>query len=305
MSDYYSAVRARRRVLDDSNTNQPQQQFEDHEQKKKDSKPVSHTYYNPLNTVFNASPAQLWNSAQEAFSSIQQSPYTTATERVPTPEPVFPELSIFGDPIDNLNLTMPFRDRTSEFKTTAKSYQMKVQGNGHRPPNKHEILADSTHFNQLAKRIGRDLSMTCSKMEKLAELAKRRSLFDENSEIEQLSRVVREDITGLNKQIASLQEFSKRRTEGFKTQSTGHSQLVVVGLQSKLASVSKDYQSVLEISTENMKHQKSRREKFSQADPVPMSLPSSSTNVNIVLNATDHDRMNVENETTLAHLIFH
>uniref|UniRef100_A0A0K0CVP0 t-SNARE coiled-coil homology domain-containing protein n=1 Tax=Angiostrongylus cantonensis TaxID=6313 RepID=A0A0K0CVP0_ANGCA len=87
------------------------------------------------------------------------------------------------------------------------------------------------------------------------------------------------DITGLNKQIAALQEFSRRRG-GTRNQGTGHSQLVVVGLQSKLASVSKDFQCVLEISTENLKHQKIRREKFSHAEPVPLSLPSSSSGSN-------------------------
>lgn len=60
-----------------------------------------------------------------------------------------------------------------------------------------------------------------------------------------------QDITGLNKQIASLQEFSKRNGVGArKEQGRGHSQLVVVGLQSKLASVSKDFQSVLQLRTE-------------------------------------------------------
>uniref|UniRef100_A0A1I7XIK6 E3 ubiquitin-protein ligase hrd-1 n=1 Tax=Heterorhabditis bacteriophora TaxID=37862 RepID=A0A1I7XIK6_HETBA len=172
---------------------------------------------------------------------------------------------------------MPSRDRTSEFKTTAKSYQMKVQANGNVGNTKKELLSDSIQFSQLAKRIGRDLSHTCVKMEKLAEIARKRSLFDERREIEHLSHVLKEDITSLNKQIAALQDFSRRRNGGVKNQGSGHSQLVVVGLQSKLASVSKDFQSVLEISTENMKHQKSRREKFSQADPVPMSLPSSSS----------------------------
>ncbi|VDN29733.1 unnamed protein product [Cylicostephanus goldi] len=157
---------------------------------------------------------------------------------------------------------------------------MKVHSNGFVPHAKKEIINESVQFNQLAKRIGRDLSQTCAKMERLAELAKKKSLFDEKSDMDHLSRVVKEDITGLNKQIAALQEFSRRRNGGMKNQGTGHTQLVVVGLQSKLASVSKDFQSVLEISTENLKHQKSRREKFSHADHLPTSLPSSSSGSN-------------------------
>uniref|UniRef100_A0A183HF93 Syntaxin-5_N domain-containing protein n=1 Tax=Onchocerca flexuosa TaxID=387005 RepID=A0A183HF93_9BILA len=171
---------------------------------------------------------------------------------------------------------MPSRDRTGEFRTTAKSCQMKMYGVGGYTP-KEPRIQQSVQFAQLAKRIGHDLSLTCAKMEKLTELAKRRSLFDDHMmEVEELSQMIKHDITGLNKQIALLQEFSKKSGNfNKKDQGHGHSQLIVVGLQSKLAGVSKDFQSVLELRTENLKQQKSRREKFSQSQPVPSGLPPS------------------------------
>lgn len=42
------------------------------------------------------------------------------------------------------------------------------------------------------RRIGRDLSQTCAKMERLAEMAKKKSLFDEKSDMDHLSRIVKE-----------------------------------------------------------------------------------------------------------------
>ncbi|VDN05051.1 unnamed protein product [Thelazia callipaeda] len=179
---------------------------------------------------------------------------------------------------------MPSRDRTVEFRTTAKSYQMKGQGvctAVAREPR----LQQSVQFAQLAKRIGRDLSLTCAKMEKLTELAKQRSLFDDHRmEVEQLSQVIKQDITGLNKQIATLQEFSKNNSNSNKKkQGQGHSQLIVVGLQSKLAGVSKDFQNVLELRTENLKVQKSRREKFSQSQPMFSRYNSANTGGSILL----------------------
>ncbi|KAK6016414.1 SNARE domain protein [Ostertagia ostertagi] len=95
------------------------------------------------------------------------------------------------------------------------------------------------------------------------------------------------DITSLNKQIAALQEFSRERNSGTKNQGTSITGRF--GLQSKLASVSKDFQSVLEISTENLKHQKNRREKFSNADPLPTSFPSSSSGSNVRSRLLDDD----------------
>lgn len=298
MSD--SSIRARRRVEDpNSAASSSVTGVYDHDTKKESAAsflplPSSSFFggYSALSsTVFGASPTQLWNSAQEAISSIQSPLYYSYEQSSleESTDKVFPVLSVSGDPIDLLTFTMPSRDRTAEFRTTCKSLQMKVHSNGFVPQSKKEILNESVHFNQLAKRIGRDLSQTCAKMERLAEMAKKKSLFDEKSDMDHLSRVVKEDITSLNKQIASLQDFSRRRNGGVKNQGTGHSQLVVVGLQSKLASVSKDFQSVLEISTENLKHQKSRREKFSNADPVPMSFPSSSSGSNVRSRLLDDD----------------
>ena len=41
-------------------------------------------------------------------------------------------------------------------------------------------------------RIGRDLSLTCAQMERLAELAKKKSLFSESGEVETLSRDIKQ-----------------------------------------------------------------------------------------------------------------
>lgn len=42
------------------------------------------------------------------------------------------------------------------------------------------------------RRIGYDLSLTCAKMEKLTELAKGRSIFDEHvMEVEELAQVIK------------------------------------------------------------------------------------------------------------------
>ncbi|VIO99567.1 Syntaxin F55A11.2, putative [Brugia malayi] len=233
----------------------------------------------PFSSFANLS-SSLWSSAQHTFSG------TTDTS---------PFFGYYGNNSTNSECEqnssisfikateeMPSRDRTGEFRTTAKSYQMKMYGAGGYTPREPRIQ-QSVQFAQLAKRIGRDLSLTCAKMEKLTELAKRRSLFDDRmAEVGELSQVIKHDITGLNKQIAVLQEFSKNNSNfNKKDQKHGHSQLIVVGLQSKLASVSKDFQNVLELRTENLKQQKSRREKFSQGHPVPSSLPPSVSSGNL------------------------
>uniref|UniRef100_F6QZG5 Syntaxin 5 n=1 Tax=Equus caballus TaxID=9796 RepID=F6QZG5_HORSE len=75
----------------------------------------------------------------------------------------------------------------------------------------------------------------------------------------------RQDINSLNKQIAQLQDFVRAKGSQSGRHLQTHSNTIVVSLQSKLASMSNDFKSVLEVRTENLKQQRSRREQFSRA----------------------------------------
>ncbi|XP_061644032.1 syntaxin-5a isoform X2 [Phyllopteryx taeniolatus] len=126
-------------------------------------------------------------------------------------------------------------------------------------------LRQRSDFTVMAKRIGKDLSNTFAKLEKLTILAKRKSLFDDKAvEIEELTYIIKQDINSLNKQIAQLQDLIKSRGAPGGKHIQTHSNTIVVSLQSKLASMSNDFKSVLEVRTENLKQQRSRREQFSQ-----------------------------------------
>lgn len=169
---------------------------------------------------------------------------------------------------------MTCRDRTMEFMSAVKSMQSR-QGNGTLSA-RQRALQHRGEFMQIARKIGHDISNTFAKLEKLTILAKRKSLFDDKpEEIQQLTFIIKQDINSLNKQIAQLQELSKatRHQNGRHKQS--HSNSVVVALQSKLASMSNDFKSVLEVRTHNLKEQKSRREQFSSHTPVSSTLPPS------------------------------
>ncbi|XP_068034766.1 syntaxin-5 isoform X2 [Anomalospiza imberbis] len=136
------------------------------------------------------------------------------TAALPPPEP---------PPAD----VMSCRDRTQEFLFACKSLQGRQDGGlqpGRAAPGPGRQRSE---FSLMAKRVGRDLSHTFAKLEKLTILAKRKSLFDDKSvEIEELTYIIK---------------------------------------QSKLASMSNDFKSVLEVRTENLKQQRSRREHFSRA----------------------------------------
>lgn len=81
-------------------------------------------------------------------------------------------------------------------------------------------------------------------------MAKKRSLFDDRpQEIQELTYIIREDITNLNKQIAHLQGFMKKQ-QNQQQNTRAHSANVVVALQSKLATMSSEFKQILEVRTE-------------------------------------------------------
>lgn len=63
-----------------------------------------------------------------------------------------------------------------------------------------------------SSQIGRDITATFVKLEKLALLAKKKSIFDDRPhEIQELTYIIKQDLSSLNKQIAQLKEVGYSR----------------------------------------------------------------------------------------------
>ncbi|KAJ9116635.1 hypothetical protein QFC20_000568 [Naganishia adeliensis] len=133
-------------------------------------------------------------------------------------------------------------------------------------------LAGTSEFARQAGQIGKDINATTMKLQKLAQLAKRKTLFDDRPvEISELTYIIRQDISALNAQIAQLQQYvrsqqaaaasgkGKAKAEG---QVEEHNSNVVMMLQSRLASMGMGFKDVLELRTQNMKASKDRSEQF-------------------------------------------
>lgn len=210
-------------------------------------------------------------SEHEDGSAVVTSTTPRSAGTYHSPQPAFAASGGHGD-------AMTSRDRTSEFKSTAKLLQGRP-GNGYlqrKQGQSARAAQEWGEFMHVARQIGKDIANTFSKLEKLTLLAKRKTIFDDRPiEIQELTYIIKQDIGSLNKQIAQLQDaFRSRKNRGGKHMQS-HSNSVVVSLQSKLASMSNDFKSVLEVRTENLKHQKSRREQFSQSGHVSTAMPPS------------------------------
>ncbi|KAA1064218.1 cis-Golgi t-SNARE syntaxin [Puccinia graminis f. sp. tritici] len=169
-------------------------------------------------------------------------------------------------------------DRTQEFKSCVASIRSRTASQ-RVPEHKQRLLDNSSpsrknqrapgargEFARLAGMIGKDIQQTTVKLSQLAQLAKRKTLFDDRPvEISELTYIIKQDIAQLNQQIAQLQTFVKQNlssNRGQKQPVDEHNNNVVMMLQSKLADTSMGFKDVLEIRTQNMKATRDRTEQF-------------------------------------------
>ncbi|GAA5856645.1 hypothetical protein JCM8547_005908 [Rhodosporidiobolus lusitaniae] len=175
-------------------------------------------------------------------------------------------------------MSRPYLDRTSEFRSAVESAAFRAAsastsggGGAQAPlvPHQHQqggkgATTQRSEFAKMAAKIGKDIQGTTGKLEKLAQLAKRKTLFDDRPvEISELTYIIKQDIAALNQQIAQLQAFTQQASQGAGgKQVSEHNKNVVTMLQSKLADTTIGFKDVLEIRTQNMKASRDRTEQF-------------------------------------------
>jgi len=168
---------------------------------------------------------------------------------------------------------MPVQDRTTEFRACVDSIRNRSIGRGGlsvkqpllRGKQRQEVAAGRSEFSRMAAGIGKDIAKTTMNLGKLAQLAKRKTLFDDRPmEISELTHWIKQDIAKINKDIASLQTYVRAQQQSHTAGKhvEEHSNNVVMLLQSKLATTSMGFKEVLEIRTQNMKENKDRTEQF-------------------------------------------
>ncbi|KAL3645898.1 Syntaxin-32 [Castilleja foliolosa] len=167
------------------------------------------------------------------------------------------------------------RDRTQEFLGITErvkkpfSSQNGASSSGSKPEElPRSAVAMQSEFNRRASRIGFGIHQTSQKLAKLAKLAKRTSVFDDPTmEVQELTAVIKQDITALNSAVVDLQLLSSSRNESGQTSTdtTTHSTTVVDDLKNRLMGATKEFKDVLTLRTEHLKVHENRRQMFSSS----------------------------------------
>ncbi|KAH7548395.1 hypothetical protein JRO89_XS14G0113900 [Xanthoceras sorbifolium] len=170
-------------------------------------------------------------------------------------------------------MTFPFRDRTAEFRSLSQTLK-KIGGipsvnqaeNASTSSKSPHLVSSGSEFNKKASRIGSGIHETSQKIARLAKLAKRSSMFDDPIvEIQELTALIKNDITALNVAVSDLQTLQNMELANgnYSEDRAVHSTTVCDDLKSKLMSATKELQDVLTTRTENIKAHENRKQIFS------------------------------------------
>ncbi|KMZ56202.1 putative Syntaxin [Zostera marina] len=126
-----------------------------------------------------------------------------------------------------------------------------------------------SEFNKRASKIGLGIYHTSQMLSKLALLAKKTGTYDDPTvEIQELTTVIKQDITALNSAVLDLQLLSNSQNESgdITVDITSHSSTVIDNLKNRLMTTTKDFKDVLTLRTEKMKVHENRKTLFSKKD---------------------------------------
>ncbi|WCJ29737.1 Syntaxin-32 [Euphorbia peplus] len=170
-----------------------------------------------------------------------------------------------------MSVKSSYRDRTQEFLSVAERLKKSFASPNNAAAasssdSTRSVVAIQSEFNKRASKIGFGIHQTSQKLSKLAKLAKRTSVFDDPSmEIQELTSLIKQDITALNSAVVDLQFLCNSQSESgsMSTDTTSHSTTVVDNLKNRLMSATKEFKEVLTMRTENLKVHENRRQLFS------------------------------------------
>lgn len=124
--------------------------------------------------------------------------------------------------------------------------------------------AHKSEFIARAKRISAGITATAGKLQRLSQLAKRTSMFDDPAvEINELTGLIKADIQGLNGALSDLSTFQGRQAGSGNRQVASLSTNTVDDLRARLKDTTASFRDVLTLRQENLRVHQGRRQLFS------------------------------------------
>ena len=190
---------------------------------------------------------------------------------------------------------MNIRDRTSEFQRCVVTHKKLNKTRNKQVIEETHTKPKQSEFQRNASLIAHDISETAQLLSKLAILAKRKPMFNDNPvEIAELSFLIKRKIYSVEQQLIKLnQQIHGPDAQLVKT-TAGHSNNVMNLLNRKMKNISGDFKNVLE---ERQKLEISNRDRWDRLSEQHQIQQADSSQVNNNTEMTDNNdrsNMNVE-----------
>lgn len=170
--------------------------------------------------------------------------------------------------IDNL-YTMDIRDRSAEFQKSVLVYKKRNKANSRQQaPQTNGVQGKSSEFQLKASSIAHEISSTAQLLSKLAMLAKRKPMFNDNPvEIAELSFLIKRKIYAIEQNLVDLSKLQKSRQQQPQdlTNDAQHSKNVMTLLNTKVRNISGTFKDVLEERQRMELNNRDRWEKISRS----------------------------------------
>ncbi|GME82118.1 unnamed protein product [Ambrosiozyma monospora] len=159
------------------------------------------------------------------------------------------------------------QDRTLEFQQCVSTFTRQSQGSKYKPlpkepENKGKAKISKSEFTQRASLIAKDIVRVTNSLSKLAQLAKRKQIFnDKPTDMIELTYVIKQDIFRIEKSLKDLQTQTGSGKSN-DSQIVKYNKNVVQLLNTKTKNISETFKKVLQTRQRNELAQKSRQEQL-------------------------------------------
>ncbi|CAB4257116.1 similar to Saccharomyces cerevisiae YLR026C SED5 cis-Golgi t-SNARE syntaxin required for vesicular transport between the ER and the Golgi complex, binds at least 9 SNARE proteins [Maudiozyma barnettii] len=188
---------------------------------------------------------------------------------------------------------MDIRDRTSEFQRSVVTYKKLNKARSKQVAEEVHVKPKQSEFQKNASLIAHDISETAQLLSKLAILAKRKPMFNDNPvEIAELSFLIKRKIYSVEQQLIKLNQQIHGPDAQLTKTTGGHSSNVMNLLNRKMKNISGDFKSVLE---ERQKLEISNRDRWDKLSEQHQTNNQQQTtaNGNDTANGSSNDRSNM------------
>eukprot|EP00730_Choanoeca_flexa_P004929 TRINITY_DN11844_c0_g4_i2.p1 TRINITY_DN11844_c0_g4~~TRINITY_DN11844_c0_g4_i2.p1 ORF type:complete len:303 (+),score=74.61 TRINITY_DN11844_c0_g4_i2:80-988(+) len=150
------------------------------------------------------------------------------------------------------------QDRTNEFRACVQSF-----GSGGAAMRSNRSDKPKSKLFITARNIDSSLADTYKKLERLETLQAKSNPFGPRTNVQELTGVIKEDMSHLTRAIGKLQEHIKSENSRSSPHVRKHRASIITSLQNRLKGATAKFKQLLETRTENLKSSRQRRSQFS------------------------------------------